>query len=37
MQVLRGNEVTMYASDIAGLDSQYPNIQKLIDADHRGE
>ena len=36
-QVLRGDEVTIYASDIAGLDGQYPNVQKLIKANHRGD
>ena len=28
--------MTIYASEIAGLDGQYPNIQKLISGDRKG-
>ncbi|CAL5225201.1 g7984 [Coccomyxa viridis] len=35
-EVLRGDELTIYASDVAGLDGQYPNVQQLIKANHRG-
>lgn len=35
--VIRGDAVTIYGSSIAGLGDQYPNIQKLIDVDRKGD
>jgi hypothetical protein len=35
--VLRGDELTIYATNINGLADQYPNIQKLIKANRRGD
>lgn len=35
--VLRGDELTIYASNIDGLADQYPNIQELIKANRRGD
>ena len=34
--VLRGDELTIYATNIDGLADQYPNMQKLIKANRRG-
>ena len=34
-QVLRSDEVTIYASDTAGMAEQYPNIQGFIDGPQR--